>query len=137
MRDFKFRYFNGAAKLMYPSEFYAIDLDGNFLQAMPLPPGYEDREGYRLFVPFELHDGDVMMQYTGYKDEKGVEIYEDDLISVHGYAGRIVFVDGAWCKVEYRSYDKKGQRHKIIPLSNLKTGLRVIGNIHENMEAAL
>jgi hypothetical protein len=129
MRELKFRYYNAASKSMHPNVYYAIDFDGNFLMSMPLPKGaYPDKD--RRFTPTELHKGDAIMQYTGLKDRKGVEIYEGDI--VHEFDERLKDeIVGVYGVVYYKNgfYIDDGLH------SNWNAeDVEVIGNIYENKE---
>ena len=75
----------------------------------------------------ESLDNIVLMQYTGMKDVKGVEIYEGDILqSKHYFRYQVVFKGDCW-----RCESLKNNRFK-----NRFIGrdLKVIGNIYENPE---
>ena len=79
-----------------------------------------------------------IMQYTGFKDIKGQEIYEGDILAHQDYW---------WVRIEYdrgsfmvRDVDKVRYNNKIcnIPIGDFDiSNWRVIGNIYENKELFL
>lgn len=68
-------------------------------------------------------DIDQLMQYTGFKDKNGKEIYEGDLIDYgNGRFKPVEFIDGCFCIC------------KITSMPKLMTLFPIIGNIYENPE---
>jgi hypothetical protein len=64
-------------------------------------------------------------QFTGIKDHKGVEIYEDDIVLGYTHPHTVIFADGAF----YLSYKNSSVR-----LSRTCGSIEVIGNIYQNPE---
>lgn len=86
-----------------------------------------------------LHsDTCVIMQYTGFKDIKGQEIYEGDILAHQDYW---------WIRIEYdngsfmvRDVDKVRYNNRICncPIGDFNISeWRIIGNIYENKELFL
>lgn len=123
MREIKFRAWDKTAKQMY--------------QVLNLGCGEEDWEkiaknyweqpqtGKNKFYPSQVE----VMQYTGLKDKKGVEVYESDLVIKENRPHEIGVI--TWNE-KNASFQIKGK----IPSSSMTHLERmiVIGNIYENKE---
>ena len=120
MKEFKFR---------------AWDIDSSEMQ-------YTDKDNNRQDFFFSFSEGNLdlfmsveddypenrkseIMQFTGLKDHKEIEIYERDLVLGYGKPHEVIFVDGAF-------YLKNNNSH--IRLSRTCGALEVIGNVFENPE---
>jgi uncharacterized phage protein (TIGR01671 family) len=71
-----------------------------------------------------------LMQFTGLKDSKGIEIYEGDIVSGNMSYGESHIAEVKW-KIFMWEAISKGGNNMIIWLED---GLTVIGNIFENPE---
>lgn len=90
-------------------------------------------------VDFRLDEGEVLMQYTGLKDNHGTEIYEGDIVKVdEDYqkmfktkkTEKIVFSCGC-----FKVGSTLNSLIFFVQANNItKTFLKVIGNIYQNPE---
>ena len=120
MRDIKFRAWDNNEEWMVDD--MILSFDGEILTDDVQPHDTPYKE-------VELADEGryELMQYTGMKDVKGVEIYEGDILqSEHYFKYKVVFKGDCW-----RCESLKNSRFK-----NRFIGrdLKVIGNIYENPE---
>ena len=81
MREIKFRAWDRVRRKMYPVE--EITFYKN--HTVPVAGGVSDEES-----PFPI------MQYTGYKDANGTEIYEGDIWERNGFKAVVEFKFGGW-----------------------------------------
>ena len=74
-------------------------------------------------------------QYTGLIDEKGIEVFENDIIECYGEDNEVILVaevqfqEGGFCvQIDYDLH--------LIPLDAFGSAYKVIGNIHEHPHLA-
>lgn len=131
MREFKFRIWDTSNKEMYNKV-----IVGNYPDTAPMV--WCDYNGKPDWYHIEPKVCKVM-QYTGYKDVKGQEIYEGDILAHQDYFW--------WVRIEYYNGSFMVRDVKRIRYTNKVCGkhigdfdtskLRVIGNIYENEELFL
>jgi len=112
MREIKFRIWNDTLKVMYTPE---MDKEIKNLWSIPELKGGIMR----------VRKDEILMQYTGLKDENGQEIYEGDIIQNESLKEK----GKSWIvELDRGCFGAKG-----LALRALK-GMVVIGNIYENPE---
>ena len=112
MREIKFRAWNGSEKRMTTP--FAWVNDSNLLSS------------FMCSAPTEQ-----LMQFTGLKDNEGIDIYEGDIVSDHIGIGVVEYSDR---KAAFRVNYNDGIAKWFIDytLKGEKESLKVIGNIHQN-----
>lgn len=126
MREIKFRAWDKERKAMWHNQF-CITSYGHIQRSEPT------REWHSWW------DEDwVLMQYTGWKDKNGKEIYEGDVVFIDdmGSGGIVVFDDkwAGWCLDFGDDFDRFVE---FTPPRDRDTNVlhgEVIGNIYENPE---
>lgn len=144
VREIKFRAWDEQAKTMHHN-FQCIksgDLNtGGSDWVIPLEPitneGWVARLTQHCAEKTYFRDQFKLMQYTGLKDKKDIEIYEGDIVLIKGVVDRgdgtyddainfVSFIEGSWCV-----YQTENCREEY--LEYLNDGIEVIGNIYENV----
>lgn len=132
MREIKFRAWDKKKNDWFDDEGYLyIELNGNI------------NFGWNGEVMDDYADRIILMQYTGLKDKKGVEIYEGDILKrtyLDGMFGRTHIGEVVYDK-EYTRYVISKPRKYTEPktedirnISSDRSTYKVIGNIHNNPE---
>ncbi|KRM79488.1 hypothetical protein FC84_GL001668 [Lapidilactobacillus dextrinicus DSM 20335] len=80
-----------------------------------------------LGVHFNEDAGFQIEQYTGINDVKGKPVYEGDIVKVYRqWIDQVVFEQGCFGL-------KASNYHSFVPLSELNGAIKLIGNIHEDV----
>lgn len=123
MREIKFRAWQHVDKVMLFADINELeDLNGEWT-AWDLPIDSPTNTG----TPLEV------MQFTGLKDDNGVDTYEDDLCSVYNLGVCVVKMEPLY-GVTFHQLSKSKGIHTALNCAQLGIEFVVIGNIHENAE---
>lgn len=113
MREIKFRAWDKESGVWLDDDEYVIKPVSGLVSEIDYADGY-------VVIAADNHDA-ILEEFTGLKDENGVEIYENDIIR-DGDDGTIIgiveYIDGQWIVGDNLLFDV--------------TVHDVIGNIHEN-----
>jgi uncharacterized phage protein (TIGR01671 family) len=124
MRELKFRAFVGTDR---PMEYFDI---------MHVPASWLETNGLWDYGGIRY----ILMQYTGLKDNKGIEIYAGDIVQYLGnkiLRYEISFEDFAFRARGFKPMkDEQLEKRVLIetPLDGQSENYEVIGNIHQNPE---
>lgn len=143
-REIKFRVWSRKAKIMFTVD----EIMWKLGKLLHIRGRYKDNRPIGGHADYIKIDKDIiLMQYTGLKDRKGVEIYEGDIVKPNGqwYSEKegYPYIQGGSGIVEYRDGEyivkcPKRKNDKIAYLRDAKIGSKfifeVIGNIYENPE---
>lgn len=121
MRSFKFRLWFEEIREMIPFEKLHVELeDGEYTVWF----SFND-DGIRDGLPIEDFK---VMQYTGFKDANGTEIYEGDILQYdNGHRDRVAFVEGCFVMTGKSTFN---YLYTALKFHNAE----VVGNIYENPE---
>lgn len=124
-REIKFRVWNGFEM----THDVIIGIFGAFY-VNPSNNGLDPNDSASL-TPFNTKYPDTfpVMQYTGLRDKKGVEIYEGDILEGHSDGNGLV----VWSDYD-GGYDYQFKDGEIVGIWEVRKHCIVIGNIHQKPE---
>lgn len=124
MREFKFRAWDKKEKIIFSHVYEQCREERGFVPSI---------EGFWAFA--ETGDMEVM-QYTGFKDKTGKEIYEGDRLwweSDNDDRYEVRFIRGEW--LLWHPGDSDNDRPSLARIINPSgSNVKVVGNIYENPE---
>ena len=89
-----------------------------------------ERVGHLLSIRDAKFNDVELMQYTGLKDKNNNEIYEGDIIFLHGSKYKVIFkTEGARFVLRNNEFELE-----ITFINNNNERMEIIGNIYENPE---
>jgi uncharacterized phage protein (TIGR01671 family) len=128
MREIKFRAYDEFKKVMIHDAYF----NGHWWCYQGICEGTERVENAEIKIGAKT-GMPVVMQYTGLKDKKGIEIYDGDIIKSDKYM--IVYVEWNTLNASWHCYNIKHRFISTWTLGHYITdGITVIGNIYENPE---
>lgn len=136
MREIKFRVWHDNQGMIYPDNKFIIVTGTHILK---LDPAIKES---RYFI-MPLSDFDIM-QFTGFKDNDGIDIYEDDILEwTLIYKAEFVGREDTVSKTKYKVVHEmnnimgiagfyfKDEKGKYCHFHNFN-GVKIIGNVHEH-----
>lgn len=125
MREFKFRAWDTVKNKMLVADYTDWD-EAHILFNGELQ--FSQQSGYYQYNTVHNIDYMILMQFTGLRDKKGIDIYEDDVLFSNGCNYRLIrHISGAYELHEVGN-------DKVFFLYQENHNVEVIGNIHNNPE---
>jgi len=109
MREIKFRFWDPRHKLMLQDH-----------------DGWTEDIGINFALECSASYGYIPLQYTGWKDKNGGEVYEGDIIS---WEGAYILWDEQLCCF---AFNFKGSETPAVPLFHIHEPFQVLGNIFQH-----